>query len=198
MNAIIGGWQLNFTAILQSGRLIDFGDVRLMGMNRKEFSSAYKLRFDDAGRKIYMLPQDIVDNTIKAFDTSATSPTGYGTGGAPTGRYLAPANGPNCISLTDTGVYTAANFGPNYGFSGCGEGGLVVTGPLFKTVNLGISKFFKAKGASKLEFRAQLINAFNWANFTPVGSATSVAANYEVTGLSDGPRIAELVFRFSW
>ena len=58
--------------------------------------------------------------------------------------------------------------------------------------------FFNVKGASKFEFRAQLINAFNWANFTPVGTASNAAANYEVTGLSDGPRIAELVFRFSW
>jgi len=73
-----------------------------------------------------------------------------------------------------------------------------VTGPLFKTVNLGISKYFRVKGASRLELRAQLINAFNWANFTPVGSASNAVANYEVTGLSDGPRIAELVFRFTW
>jgi hypothetical protein len=198
VDALIGGWQLNFTAILQSGRLIDFQDVRLVGMTKKDLAKAYKLRFDDAGRKIYMLPQDIIDNTIKAFDTSATSLTGYGTGGPPTGRYLAPANGPDCISLTDTGVYTAADFGANYGYSGCGEGELVVTGPLFKTVNLGISKFFNVKGSSKFEFRAQLINAFNWANFTPVGTASNAASAYEVTGLSDGPRIAELVFRFSW
>ena len=193
VDAIIGGWQLNFTAIMQSGRLIDFGDVRLKGMTKKEFQSAYRLRFDDTGRKIYMLPQDIIDNTIKAFDTSATSATGYGTGGAPTGRYLAPPSGPDCMPLVDTAIY-----GTNYGFDGCGEGALVVTGPLFKTVNLGVSKFFKVKGASKLEFRAQMINAFNWANFTPVGSASAIAGNYEVTGLSDGPRITELVFRFSW
>ncbi len=193
LDAIIGGWQLNFTAILQSGRLIDFGDVRLKGMTGQEFAKAYKLRFDDAGRKVYMLPQDIIDNTIKAFDTSATSATGYGTGGAPTGRYLAPASGPDCISLTDPAIY-----GGNFGYDGCGEGELVVTGPLFKTVNLGISKYFRVKGASRLELRAQLINAFNWANFTPVGSASNAVANYEVTGLSDGPRIAELVFRFTW
>jgi hypothetical protein len=193
VDAIIGGWQVNFTAIAQSGRMIDFGDVRLKGMNKKEFSNAYKLRFDDAGRKIYMLPQDIIENTIKAFDTSATSATGYGTGGAPTGRYLAPAAGPDCMPLVDTAIY-----GTNFGYDGCGEGELVVTGPLFKTVNLGISKFFKVKGASRLEFRAQLINAFNWANFTPVGTASATAGNYEVTGLSDAPRIAEMVFRFTW
>ena len=63
----------------------------------------FKLRFDDAGKPIYMLPQDIIDNTVKAFSVSATSPTGYGDQGAPTGRYFAPANGPDCIELDATG-----------------------------------------------------------------------------------------------
>ena len=44
-----------------------------------------------------MLPQDVIDDTIKAFSVSATSPTGYGALGAPSGRYFAPANGPDCI-----------------------------------------------------------------------------------------------------
>jgi hypothetical protein len=50
---------------------------------------------------IYLLPQDILENTVKAFSTSATSTTGYGSLGAPTGRYLAPANGPDCIETTN-------------------------------------------------------------------------------------------------
>lgn len=193
VDAIIGGWQVNFTAIVQSGRLIDFGNVKLVGMTPKDLSKAYKLRFDDAGRKIYMLPQDIIDNTVKAFNTQATSLTGYGSLGAPSGRYMAPAGGPDCIPMTDPAIY-----GANFGYDGCGSGELVVTGPTFRTVNLGISKYFSVKGESKLEFRAQLINAFNWANFTPVGAASANATAYEVTGLSDGPRIAELVLRFSW
>ena len=73
-----------------------------------------------------------------------------------------------------------------------------MTGPLFRTVNLGIAKSFHVKGQSQLSFRAQLINAFNMANFTPVASASSTASAYEVTGLSDQPRVAELVFRFTW
>jgi hypothetical protein len=162
-------------------------------MSRKDLSKAYKLRFDDAGHKIYMLPQDIIDNTVKAFSTSATSPTGYGALGAPSGRYMAPSGGPDCVSLTDPAIY-----GTNFGYDGCGEGELVVTGPVFRTLNLGIAKSFKVKGSSRIEFRAQLINAFNMANFTPVGVASSTPSAYEVTGLSDGPRIAELVFRFTW
>ena len=48
---------------------------------------------------LFILPQDIIDNTIKAFSTSATSATGYGSLGPPSGRYFAPANGPDCIQV---------------------------------------------------------------------------------------------------
>jgi hypothetical protein len=64
------------------GRLLDFGNVRLIGMTPDELRNAY------------MLPQDIIDNTIKAYSVNAT---GYGSG-APTGRYFAP--GRSCGSTS--------------------------------------------------------------------------------------------------
>jgi hypothetical protein len=72
---IIGGWQLAFNSRVQSGRLIDLGNVRLVGMDEKELRKAFKLRIDDQQR-VFMLPQDIIDNTFKAFSVSATSATG--------------------------------------------------------------------------------------------------------------------------
>ena len=45
--------------------------------------------------RVYNLPQDIIDNTVKAFSVNVL---GY-TAGAPTGRYFAPANGPDCIQV---------------------------------------------------------------------------------------------------
>ena len=69
-----------------------------------------------------MLPQDIVDNTVKAFNVSPTSATGYSDLGAPSGRYLAPANGPDCIEI-------AQGEDINNGFGDCGTHNLVVTGP---------------------------------------------------------------------
>ncbi|HUF47575.1 MAG TPA: hypothetical protein VMM93_07130 [Vicinamibacterales bacterium] len=44
-----------------------------------------------------------LDNTIKAFNTSATSATGFSALGAPEGRYFAPANGPDCIETIPNG-----------------------------------------------------------------------------------------------
>ena len=97
---------------LQSGRLIDLGNVRVIGMSADDVQGMFKLRFDDAGKKVWMLPQDVIDNTIRAFSVSATSASGYGTGGAPTGRYFAPANGPDCIEIDNGGDSATAARGP--------------------------------------------------------------------------------------
>ena len=96
MERLVGGWQVGLSSIVNSGRLVDLGNVRVVGMTQKDVQSIYKLRFDDAGKQIYMFPQDVIDNTILAFAVSATSASGY-AGNAPTGRYFAPANGPDCI-----------------------------------------------------------------------------------------------------
>ena len=94
MDRLVGGWSFDGIARIQSGTMLDFGNVRLVGMRSDELQDTFKLRFDDAGKLVYMLPQDIIDNTVKAFSVSATSATGYGdrarpraaTSRRPTGR----------------------------------------------------------------------------------------------------------------
>jgi hypothetical protein len=107
---------------------------------------------------------------------------------------MAPANGPDCIELSDP----ATNGGTNYGFDGCGTGELVVTGPMFKVFDVGIEKQFNVKGSLKFRLRAELLNALNIANFAPVATASNTTTSYEVTGLNGGPRVAQLVARFTW
>jgi hypothetical protein len=101
MDRIVGGWTFGLSTRMQSGQLVNLGNVRVYGMSLDEVQDIYKLRFDDANKFIYMLPQDVIDETIKAFSVSATSATGYGTAGAPSGRYFGPANGPDCIEVAN-------------------------------------------------------------------------------------------------
>jgi hypothetical protein len=224
LDRIIGGWQIAGTTRVQSGRMLVFGNVRLVGMSRKEFQKSFRLRFDDAGKAIYMLPQDIIDNTLKAFGVSATSPTGYGSQGPPSGRYLAPANGPDCIELVDPNLIVQnpptnnpQQFGFNFGPGKCGEGSLVVTGPRYWTTDLSLVKKIKLKGNTTIDFRAELLNAFNHPNFVPVtGGGTLVGydnragtapggytsqGSYLLTNSTDpvyAPRIAQMVLRISF
>jgi hypothetical protein len=150
LDRFIGGWEFHGAARLQSGTPFDFGNVQLVGMNRSDLQKQVKMRFDDAGRIAFFLPQDIIDNTRRAFNVSATSANGYGTLGAPTGRYIAPASSGGCIE-TFTGQ--------------CGSTHLVLYGPRFDRYDLSIVKKTKITERVNFEFRAEFLNAFNHINF---------------------------------
>lgn len=177
--------------------MLDFGNVRLVGMSEKDLQDAFELRFDDAGRVIYNLPQDIIDNTVKAYNVSATSPTGYSNLGIPEGRYIAPANGPDCIEL---GFTAGADF--NNGFGDCGLRSVVVTGPALVRFDLSAVKRIPIKGRVTAEFRGEFLNAFNTPWFSPVTGADGDglfgdADDFRVTGADSG-RTIQLVWRLNW
>jgi hypothetical protein len=204
MDRLIGGWQIAVASVIHTGQLVDFGNVRLVGMTKDDVQKMIQLRFDPSGAGlVYMLPADVVQNTINAFNVSATSATGY-AGNVPTGRYFAPANGPDCIEIESTS--TVAQSGPGK----CGVGSLVVAGPLFQQHDITVAKRTKIVGHTTGEFRLEMLNAFNHPNFTPVGGTTGTGATnspaptsltaYQLTALSgtNTSRVVQLVFRFNW
>jgi hypothetical protein len=195
VNRLVGGWSFDGVARLQSGRLLDFGNVRIVGMSAKELRKSIKLQEyavtglnANARTLLYIMPKDIVENTVRAFSTSATSLTGYGSLGAPTGRYLAPPNGPDCIEPD-----------PEADFGACGLNRLEVTGPRYVRFDLSAVKRVKLRGRLSFEFRGEMLNAFNHPNFDPVISTSNNADNYRVTGLQENSsRIIQLVWRATW
>jgi len=209
MDALIGGWSIDGVARIQTGEMLDFGNVRLVGMSEQEFRGAIDLRVGANGQ-LFILPDDIIQNTVKAFNVSATSANGYGALGAPSGRYLAPANGPSCIETS-----------PSYG--DCGIRTLVVNGPPLYRFDIGASKRVTIHGPITFEFRAEMLNAFNKPYFNPVlGLTTTYTApagpvanngtplNNAVAGSSadsfrltqllgeNSSRIIQLVWRVRW
>ena len=160
---VLEGWAFQGTARVQSGSPFNINNVRLIGMTRKELQNSLKVRFDDAKGIAYYLPQDIIDNTIRAFNVSATSADGYSSRGAPTGRYLAPSNGASCIEVYD---------------GQCGFPTIFLYGPRFTRFDLNLTKRTKITERVNLEFRADFLNAFNYVNFSvgsPNNAATTVA-----------------------
>jgi Carboxypeptidase regulatory-like domain/TonB dependent receptor/TonB-dependent Receptor Plug Domain len=189
MDRVIGGWQIGVASKVQSGSPIDLGNVRLNGMTANDVQGMFKLRFDDAGRAVYLLPQDVIDNTILAFAVSPTSASGY-AGAAPTGRFFSPANGPDCIELES-------------GVGSCGTGALIVNGPLFQQHDIRISKRTTIVGHVNFEFAAEMLNAFNHPNFLPVngvGSTANTLTGFQITGLNgtNTSRTVQLVTRINW
>ncbi len=195
LDRFVGGWEFDGAGRVQSGQLFNFGNVNLVGMTMKDLQKAYKLRFDDAAKIVYMLPQDIIDNTIKAFNVSATSANGYGSLGAPTGRYIAPANSPSCIQ-----VYSGQ----------CAPQNVYVTGPKFTRFDLSAVKRVKITERVNFELRGEFLNAFNNINFfNPNTTATTtpsnaafmqvVAAYADSSNTNDpGGRIIQIVARLNF
>jgi len=150
VDKLVAGWSINGTGRVQSGSAVNLGNVRLVGMTRGDLQSALGMRFDDGKKIAYFLPKDIIDNTILAFNTSATTASGYGANGAPAGRYIAPANGPNCIE-----VYNGQ----------CGGTSLVLYGPHFTRFDISAVKKTRIRERINLELRGEFLNAFNNINF---------------------------------
>ncbi len=194
LDAIVGGWSMNGVGRIQA-RTMNFGNVRLVGMTVDELTDMYKFyRRSNAttGRtEIYMLPEDVILNTRRAFTTSATSTTGYGTLGVPTGRYIAPANSDGCIQIVA---------------GDCAPRTTLVRAPWFTRIDVGVTKRFNVKGTMNVEIRGDVLNLFDNINFNPVANPGSNAAIFQVTSAYTDPsntydpggRLGQLMIRFNW
>lgn len=181
LNHFIGGWQVAGTMRVQTGQLVDLGNIRIVGMTEAEARAAFKLR-RVGPNEIYMWPDDIIQNTIRAYSRDLS---GY-TLGEPSGRYFMPANGVDCME-------TIAN-----GYGDCGLRTFVVQGPVFRTMDLNVVKQVRLNNRRSLEFRIDALNLFDAVNFTPVsGIGSTAVSGYQITGATSG-RTVQLVARFNW
>jgi len=162
VDRLVGGWAVHGQARIQSGSTFSFGNVQLVGMSAKELQDAVKIRQDPSGL-VFFLPDDIVLNTRRAFNSTAT---GFGTLGAPTGKYIAPANSNGCIQE----------------FAGqCGFSNLILHGPSLTRFDISIVKKTRVSEKVNIELRGEFLNAFNNINFK-IGSQT--AADTSITNFS--------------
>ena len=72
--------QFNGVGRIQA-RMVDFGNVRLVGMTKKDVQQLYKhdIRINPATglQTVYMMPDDVILNTRRAFSISTTTLDGY-------------------------------------------------------------------------------------------------------------------------
>jgi hypothetical protein len=193
-NALLGNWEFSGNSRIQSQRY-RITDARLEGMTRDELQREFRIRIlpDAAGGStlVYSMPQDIIDNTRRAYNTDPTSPTGYSDLGVPTGRYIRPSSTPDCIS-----VYRGD----------CNAPDINLNGPLFTRVDLRVKKAFPFLSRGSIEVMFEVMNAFNNINFNhqlnPGDDADIfrvTAAYTDVNTTADpGGRIGQVVWRINW
>jgi hypothetical protein len=149
---------------------------------------------------VYNFPQDIIDNTLRAFNVSTTSATGYSWRGVPEGRYFAPANSADCLQLKA---------------GDCAPRALLVRAPWFTTFDIGLTKRFPIQGSMNFELRVDLLKVFdnvnvNPFNYTDISNTLNTAytsanfgqvtAAYQDTSntFDPGGRFGMIMFRFNW
>ena len=202
VDAILGGWSMNGVGRIQAS-MVDFtadgddGDIRLVGMTRDDLQQMYKhdIRINPANGlpTVYMLPDDVILNTRRAFSIDPSSPTGYGALGPPEGRYFAPGNTPDCVDL-------------KLGGGDCGERTIMIRAPWFTRFDMGVTKKFPLKGRTNFEVRFDVLNVFDNINFDNVANPGSGTGIFQTTGFYDDPsntydpggRLGQLMFRFNW
>jgi hypothetical protein len=195
LDAILGGWSMNGVGRIQA-RVLNFGNVRLVGMTVDELTDMYKFykrTNASTGRtEIWMLPEDVILNTRRAYSISSTTADGYSTSlGTPTGRYIAPANTASCMELQG---------------GQCAPRSVLVRAPWFTRFDVGVTKRFNLKGNMNIEVRGDVLNLFDNVNFNPVANPGSGATIFQVTSAytdasntyDPGGRLGQLMIRFNW
>jgi hypothetical protein len=194
-NALLGGWSINAVGRFQV-TAENLGNVNLVGMSIDDLQDVYKFyRKTNATSgidEIWMLPDDIILNTRRAFSTSNSTVNGYSASlGAPEGRYIAPANSEGCIQLKA---------------GDCAPRNLQLLSPWFKRVDLGVAKKIRTGGSTDFEVRFEMLNLFDNPNFNPVANPGSGSDIFRTTGAYNDPsntydpggRIGQLSVRFNW
>jgi hypothetical protein len=194
IDGVLGGWELSGAARIQA-RMVNFGNVRLVGMTADDLQKMYKfdIRINPANglQTPYMLPDDVITNTRRAFNTSPTSATGYSDLGVPEGRYFAPANSASCIQLKS---------------GDCAPRTLLIRAPWFTRVDIGVTKRFPIVGRTNAEVRFDLLNLFDNINFDPEANPGSGSTIFQVgsayrdpnNNFDPGGRLGQVSFRFNW
>jgi hypothetical protein len=195
VDGLLGGWSFKGVGRVQA-RVLNFGNVRLVGMTADDLQKMYKYYTVENAttplKSIYMLPEDVRQNTRAAFSFSSTNLNGYSTAlGAPTGRYIAPANTENCLQLRA---------------GDCAPRTLLIRAPFFVRFDVGVSKRFALKGASSIELSFEMLNVFDNINFNPVANPGSGTDIFRVTSAytdssntyDPGGRLGQVMFRINW
>jgi hypothetical protein len=193
---LIGGWEVDGVGRVQSGAKFNYGNYRLVGMTEKDLQKMFKFHHvtdADGKERIYMFPQDVIENSILALYTaSATTASGY-SGALPTGRYLAPASGPDCVQyLSGMCPGTALT--------------RIITGPRFWKMDMSFVKRIAVVRNMRIEARMDLFNVFDTINFNATSGMGASLSNWEVTSAATdasasqdpGGRITSFGLRFSW
>ena len=197
---IISGWEFDGVGRIQTGELLDFGNVRVVGMTKDEFQKSVEPARSIPNGQVYILPADIIANTIKAFNVSATDaerlrrrrgadrplPRARKRSGLHRDRQRHGRRRRQPVPISVEATARAAS--------------TTWSSPDRRSCNFDLSavKRFTIIGHTNVEFRAEMLNAFNTPYFTPRAAIGTTDSSYRLQTTTGTPRVVQLVFRVNF
>jgi hypothetical protein len=159
VDGLMGNWNVAMTGRVENGRLFNINDVHLVNMTLNDLQKEFKYYRNPSDGFWYDLPQNLINNTIKAFSTDATSPTGYtvcnssgsnaATCGGPdqTQPYIAPPNSASCFVVRQGDCSSARD--------------QFFTSPIFTRFDFTAKKRFPFARHGSFDVEIDILNVFN-------------------------------------
>jgi len=192
------------TGRVENGRLFDIGDVHLNNLSLDDLQKEFKYYRNPSDGRWYNFPQALIANSIKAFNTDASTVSGFvactangsnaTTCGGPdtTQPFISPANSATCFVVRQGDCSAARD--------------QFITSPVFTRFDFTAKKRFPFARHGSFDVELDILNVFNAIDFNGVFSTSTTKSNYQVTSaysdvnntFDPGGRIGQLVFRVNW
>ena len=196
VDAFLGGWSFKGVGRFQA-RALNFGNVTLVGITPDELQSLYKytVKTDPAStvgqQRAYMLPDDIILNTRRAFDLPEHGGRLQRLAGCTARAAHRASQLTDCIQVVS---------------GDCAPRTLILRAPWFARLDVGVSKRFALKGASSIEVAFEVLNVMDNINFTNVANPGDDEKIFSTRGIymdanntyDPGGRLGQLMFRINW
>ena len=199
LDRVVGGWEFQGTTRIQVGNWLSFGNSHLIGFTDEDLKNMVGLRFDDVNKRIYYYPQDIIDQSYKASAAQADTSLTTFLQGAPSGRYVAPAQSIGYI-LGATSAKCLQIVSRD-----CAQSDHYFQGPGFMRFDLSLVKRVRFSESKNFELRAEFLNAFNNINFYGTSGIGGLSSGQVTSAYTDssqqqdnGGRMVQIVMRFNF
>src|SRR4029450_10208401 len=162
-------------------------NTKIVGMSFEEAQKLFKesrIETDPLSGAITVwdMPPDVRLNPNYAYNTDPTLQNFHPVGQEPTGKYFAPAVGPDCFGLVP----------------GSCAADLFMQGAWYSEWDVKLVKRFPFGRKASVDFNVEVFNVFNTSNFTRNLNPSASANNFRITAQQSGARIGQLVWRVNF
>jgi hypothetical protein len=186
LDGVVGGWQFSGGGRIQLP-LFRLTNTQLVGMSQAEAQKLFgnvRIAVDPVtgATTVWNMPEEVISNSRRAYNTDPSHPSGYANGEVPEGRYFQRASSLQCQALF---------------FEDCAED-MFFYGKWFSNFDFKFVKRFPVTSRVNFEMNVEVYNAFTAKNFSQNLNPGTGADIFRITSTQSGARRGQVVFRLNF